>query len=467
MINDAQRAWEKTAKLLESRWDRASFDTWMRPTELLGCEADTFVVGVPSSYVCDMLKHRLYEDVKGALCAALGGEAEIEFRVHRSKPNIEDINEEMPLFQLLSRHNESHKDTSGAKPSFQEALRSPASELPKSTINPDMVFERFIVSDSNQLAAGAARVIADYPASVYNPFLVYGSVGTGKTHLLQAIANSCQQRGLHVLYVPSEAFTNDLVSSIRNRSTTLFREKYRSVDVLLVDDIQFIRGKDTTQEEFFHTFNTLVNFNKQIVLASDRHPRELETLEDRLRSRFQEGLVADIAPPEFETRIAIMELWAQERNLQIPSKMLHMVAERSSNCIRELNGLFNQIAARLRLNGGRNLSEHRVEATLNRYEKPVQDITVAHIIEVIADASNLEVDIIKGKKRVAHINHARQLAMFLAREMTESSLPQIGDAFGRSHTTVLHGCNKIGEEIKRDASFASRVQRLRNQIARV
>jgi len=462
MMKDARKAWEETAGLLELQWDRASFDTWMRPTEFLGCEADTFVVGVPSSYVCDMLKHRLYEDVKGALCEALGSEAEIEFRVHRSKPNIEDINEEMPLFQLLAQHNESHKDTSGAEPSRQEA-----SELPKSTINPDMVFERFIVSDSNQRAAEAAQVIADYPASVYNPFLVYGSVGTGKTHLLQAIANSCQQRGLHVLYVPSEAFTNDLISSIRNRSTTLFREKYRSVDVLLVDDIQFIRGKDTTQEEFFHTFNTLVNFNKQIVLASDRHPRELETLEDRLRSRFQGGLVADIAPPEFETRMAIMELWAQERNLQIPNKMLHMVAERSSNCIRELNGLFNQIAARLRLNGGRDLSEHRVEATLSRYEKPVQDITVARIIEVIANASDLEVDIIKGKKRVAYINHARQLAMFLAREMTEASLPQIGDVFGRSHTTVLHGCNKIDEEIKRDAIFASRVQHLRNQIARV
>ena len=283
----------------------------------------------------------------------------------------------------------------------------------------------------------------------------------------QAIANSCQARGLHVLYVSSEAFTNDLVNAIRNRTSAMFREKYRSVDVLLVDDIQFIRGKDTTQEEFFHTFNTLVNFNKQIVLASDRHPRELETLEDRLRSRFQGGLVADIAPPEYETRVAIMELWAKERNLQVPLDVLHMIAERSSSCIRELNGLFNQIAARLRWRGGDALSMSNAEASLDRYEKPTEQITVASIVEVIAAAFNLETAAILGKKRMARINHARQLAMFLAREMTESSLPQIGDIFGRSHTTVLHGCNKIEAEIGVDAMLATRVQHLRNQISRV
>ena len=278
-----------------------------------------------------------------------------------------------------------------------------------------MVFERFIVNDSNHLAAEAARAVAEHPATIYNPFLVYGGVGIGKTHLLHAIANSCQSRGLRVLYVSSEAFTNDLVHAIRNRTSPMFREKYRSVDVLLVDDIQFIRGKDTTQEEFFHTFNTLVNYNRQIVLASDRHPRELTTLEDRLRSRFQGGLVADIGPPELETRIAIMELWARERNVQVPMNVLTMIAERSSSCIRELNGLFNQIAARLRMNGGANLSVGRAEATLNRYEKPAEQITIGHVIDVIAAAFHLDSDTLKGKKRVARINHARQVAMFLAR----------------------------------------------------
>lgn len=466
-MSDARKAWKSATDLLELRWDRAVYETWLRPTEFLRFEANTFIIGVPNSYICDMLRHRLYEDIKAALREALDIKVEIEFRVHRSKPNIEDINEEMPLFRLLSQQDESDEAASGAGQPVQEALHSPsASGLPQSTINPNMVFERFIVNDSNHIAAKAAQIIAEHPASVYNPFLVYGSVGIGKTHLLQSIANSCQQRGLHVLYVPSEAFTNDLVKAIRDRATAQFRQKYRSVDVLLVDDIQFIRGKDTTQEEFFHTFNTLVNFNKQIVLASDRHPRELETLEDRLRSRFQGGLVTDIAPPELETRIAIMELWARERRLEMPKNMLRMVAERSSGCIRELNGLFNQIAARLRLHG-EDLTMRRAEATLNYYEKPREHITVAYIIEVIAAAFNLESDTIKSKKRLARINHARQLAMFLAREMTEASLPQIGDVFGRSHTTVLHGCNKIKEEIEMDTALASRVQHLRNQISRV
>ena len=462
MAKDARTAWKAAAKLLERRWDRASYEAWLRPATLLRCENDTFVVGVPDSYVFDMLAHRLHSDVKEALREAMGRAVEVEFRVHQAPMEPLDGEAEMPLFKLMAQR------ASATEPGPLEPIqRANGAEPPESAINPRMVFERFIVNDSNHLATEAARAVAEHPATVYNPFLVYGGVGIGKTHLLHAIANCCQVRGLRVLYVSSEAFTNDLVHAIRNRTSPMFREKYRSVDVLLVDDIQFIRGKDTTQEEFFHTFNTLVNFNRQIVLASDRHPRELTTLEDRLRSRFQGGLVADIAPPELETRIAIMELWARERNIQIPSKVLHVIAERSSSCIRELNGLFNQIAARLRINGGGNLSVRRAEATLNRYEKPAEQITVSHIIDVIAAAFNLDSDTLRGKRRVARINHARQVAMYLAREMTESSLPQIGDVFGRSHTTVLHGCNKIEAEIKLDALLASRVQQLRNQITRV
>ncbi len=466
MAIDALDAWNEATNLLELRWDRANYETWLRPTEFLQVEADRYVIGVPNSTVGEMLSQRLCDDVHQALSEVVKKEVAVEFRVQgRRRVQLAD-DEDMPLFRLLSRQEEPEASTSGR--SFQEALRMPeTADLPESAINPQMVFERFIVNESNQLAAEAARAVAEYPATVYNPFLVYGGVGIGKTHLLQAIANSCHGRGMKVLYVSSEAFTNDLVQAIRNRKTAMFREKYRSVDVLLVDDIQFIRGKDSTQEEFFHTFNSLVNFNKQIVLASDRHPRELKTLEDRLRSRFQGGLVADIAPPEYETRVAIMELWAQERDLKVPMEMLQMIAQRSSSCVRELHGLFNQIAARARIRGVEALSMRRVEASLDRYERPAEDITVSHVIEVIADSFNLDSDLIKGKKRVARINQARQLAMFLAREMTESSLQQIGELFGRSHTTILHGCNKIEAEIKIDTMLANRVQHLRNQILRV
>jgi len=464
-VEVARKAWKSATNILELKWDRANFETWMRPTQFLTVEADTFVVGVPNSYICDMLQHRLYADVQGALEEALGKPVEIEFRVHRAKPTLEEVNEEMPLFKLLAQKDDTPPQPTNPRPSFQDALREPKRpDLPESELNPRLNFDRFVVNKSNHIAAEAAQAIAEYPATVYNPFLVYGGVGIGKTHLLHAIANTCQQRGLRTLYVPSEAFTNDLVNAIRNRTTAMFREKYRSVDVLLVDDIQFIRGKDTTQEEFFHTFNALVNFNKQIVLASDRHPRELETLEDRLRSRFQGGLVADIAPPEFETRMAIMEMWAHERNLEMSDDMLQMIADRAPNNIRELHGVFNQIAARVRLGGGHNLTMHRAEATLNRYEKPRQQVTVPHIIDVVADAFNMDTDALTGKKRAARINHARQVAMFLSREMTESSLPQIGEFFGRSHTTVLHGCNKIEENIDADPVLASRIQKLRNRI---
>ena len=462
MAKDARLDWNAAAKLIARRWDRPSYEAWLRPTSFLRREGDTFVVGVPNSYVFDMLSHRLRSDVAGALREVTGSPVDVAFRVQTGPAEALDAEAETPLFQGLTRGADER--LSSAREAGHGAN---AADSPESAINPRMVFDRFIVSDSNHLATAAARAVAEHPATVYNPFLVYGGVGIGKTHLLHAIANICQARGLRVLYVSSEAFTNDLVHAIRNRTSPMFREKYRSVDVLLVDDIQFIRGKDTTQEEFFHTFNTLVNFNRQIVLASDRHPRELKTLEDRLRSRFQGGLVADIGPPELETRIAIMELWARERDIQVPMKVLHVIAERSSSCIRELNGLFNQIAARLRLNGGGDLSVRRAEATLNRYEKRAEQITVSHIIDVIATAFHLDSDTLKGKKRIARVNQARQVAMFLAREMTESSLPQIGDAFGRSHTTVLHGCNKIEAEIKLDAVLATRVRQLRKQIARV
>ena len=464
-VDVARNAWKSAYDQLEIRWDRANFETWLRPTEFLTVEADTYIVGVPNSYICDMLQYRLYDDIKEALCAAVESDVEIEFRVQRPKPKIEDSDHDMPLFRFMGQSDEEQELP---RMTLRDALRPPTRpDLPESELNPHLTFDRFVINKSNHIAAEAAQAIAEYPATVYNPFLVYGGVGLGKTHVLQAIGNACQQKGHRVLYVPSEAFTNDLVNAIRNRTTAMFREKYRSVDVLLVDDIQFIRGKDTTQEEFFHTFNALANFNKQIVLASDRHPRELETLEDRLRSRFQGGLVADISPPEYETCIAIMEMWACERELDIPFDMLQMIADRTSGSIRELNGMFNQIAARVRMNGGRNLTMYRAEATLNRYRKPREQITVERIIEVVGDAFNVNANALTGKKRAARINHARQVAMFLAREMTDESLPKIGEFFGRSHTTVLHGCNKIEVEIEVDKILASRLHQLRNQISGV
>ena len=467
---NSRDAWNITLNQLELQLDQATFDTWLRKTTFLAFENQVFKIGVPSDYVRDMLQHRLYHDICNTLTTVFGFFTEIEFVVQRIQPHTsfmsDDDSEEMPLFKLLAQQmREQEKREEQDTQSLSESIRSPQlPSLPESRLNPRFTFQRFITSFSNQVVYEAAQAIVDYPASIYNPFLIYGGVGLGKTHTLQAIAHACQSKGLQVMYVPSEAFTNDLIQSIRNRTTAMFRERYRSIDVLLVDDIQFIGGKETTQEEFFHTFNALVNFNKQVVLASDRHPRELSTLEDRLRSRFQGGLVADIQAPSFETRVAILEMWANERNLEIPYDVIYKIAESASKNIRELEGVFNQIIVQMRLNDGKPLSIYRTESTIERYHRPRRKISTRIVVEVTANCLQLDAEDLTGKKRASRINRARQIAMFLARELTDESLPQIGAEFGRSHTTVLHGYNKIAEDAEFDSVLAAQIAKIRKNI---
>jgi len=369
-----------------------------------------------------------------------------------------------PLFRFLEKQQSLPElpETSETQYGYSQRVQP---ELPDNELNPRYTFERFMVNKSNQVVYEAALAVAECPATNYNPFFVYGGVGLGKTHLLQSIAHIYQQRGFRTLYIPSEVFTNDLVTAIRNRTTAMFRDKYRMVDVLLVDDIQFIGGKETTQEEFFHTFNALVNFNKQIVLASDRHPRELKTLENRLRSRFQGGLVADIQPPEFETRIAIMQMWAQERGMKLAPAILETLALRAPNNVRELEGVFMQIVAQSQFGYG-SVSLPKVEDTIERFSQSRNTLTLDHIIRVTAEKFGFTEKDIKGKKRTARVNQTRQIAMYLCRELTEASLPQIGEAFGgRSHTTVLHGIKKIEEELEYDRVLEQRILKIQKTLS--
>lgn len=474
-----QDAWNAAYNQLELQLDRASFDTWLRPAVFLGCESDVYIIGIGNPYARDMLQYRLYRNIHRVLADVIQqDDVELRFVVHKPEPkpppvfddapaanHNKDDDDEMPLFKLLSQQqtassllpNRDQLDGADDRPLHQFTRQPVYSDLPESDLNPRYTFERFIVNRSNQVVYEAAQAVAEYPATVYNPFFVYGGVGLGKTHLLQAIAHICEASGLRTLYIPSEVFTNDLIRAIRERKTAMFRDKYRTVDVLLVDDIQFIGGKESTQEEFFHTFNALVNFNKQIVLASDRHPRELATLEDRLRSRFQGGLVADVQPPEYETRVAILRAWAQERSINLKSEILHMVAERAPNNVRELEGVFNQIVAQTRFGDGV-VALPRAETTVERYNQPRERWTLAEIIDLAARKQNLTADDLIGKRRTSRINVARQIAMYIARELTECSLPQIGEAFGgRSHTTVLHGCKKIEDQIAYDKVLESRI----------
>ncbi|MEO0563311.1 MAG: chromosomal replication initiator protein DnaA [Chloroflexota bacterium] len=467
-----QDAWQNAYIQLEIQFDRANFDTWIKDTTYLDFDANerVFVLGVQNSYARDMLQHRLYRNVRRVLSDAYGEEIEIEFELIRQVTQVESVpvrrprqQQDMPLFEYMSQQPAEPRDL----PLHQQVRRPQLNDLPESEINPRLTFDRYVVNRANQMVFEAARAVAESPNGVYNPLMIYGGVGLGKTHLLQAIANDCAGRNLRVIYVPSEAFTNDLVAAIRKRQQAMFREKYRSADILIVDDVQFIAGKESTQEEFFHTFNALYTFNKQIVLASDRHPDQLTTLEDRLRSRFAGGLIVDVQPPEFETRVAILDMWAQERHIDLDLGVLEMIADRAPDNIREMEGVFNHIIAKARFAPDQ-FSFPQAERTLSRFEQPrnhVHPVTVQRVLEVTASAFDMDVATLASKRRTRRVNLARQTAVYLARELTDASLPQIGDAVGgRTHSTIIHACNKMQEEIDTDRTVAEQVERIRRML---
>ncbi len=456
--------------------DRASFETWLRGAVLLGFEDGVgetpcrFVIGVKNSYARDMLQHRLYRNVRRVLSDVCGQSVELRFEINKpAEPKpveaSEQASDELPLFRLLAQQDHTLAgERDASKPLHELVARPQRPDLPETELNPRFTFDRFIPGSENATIFAAAQAVAERPASAYNPFFIYGGVGLGKTHLLQAVAQACKARNLRVIYIPSEVFTNDLVDAIRQRTQAMFRDKYRSVDVLLVDDIQFIAGKESTQEEFFHTFHALYTFNKQVILASDRPPRDLTTLEARLRSRFEGGLVMDIQPPSFETRLAILSNWASERNLMLPRHVAEMIAGRAKLNVRELEGIFNQVVATAQLTR-QPLSAGVTEDILEGYRRPREHVTVAQVLDLTARHHGLTVEDLVGKRRTGAINQARQIAMYLAREITSASLPQIGDAFGgRTHSTVLHSCNKIAEDMESDPQVRTIVKDIRERL---
>lgn len=475
-------AWETAYHQLEHQLDRGSFDTWLRGAAYVAVEEGVFVIGVRNEYARDVLQNRLLRNVRRVLADVCGEAVDIRFVVRRAQPVAEravssdstSSADEMPLFRLLAQQEAiqaAEPDPEPLPPVHQRIVRPQRPPLPESDLNPRYTFERFIVNGSNRISYEAARAVVENPAQAYNPFFVYGGVGLGKTHLLQAIAHAYNARGLRAIYIPAEVFLNDLVDALRHKTTAMFRDKYRSVDALLVDDIHFIAGKDSTQEEFFHTFNALYTFNRQIVMASDRHPRELTTLEDRLRSRFEGGLITDVQPLEFETRLAILEMWAQERALHIAPDILEMIGQHAPPSVREMEGFFTQVIARSKL-GGAPLTVQSARHMLENFQGPRDHhlnrvISPQQIIETTAAYFQLSVKELTGKRRTSRINQARQVAMFLTRELTDASLPQIGDVFGgRSHTTVLHGCNRIAEEVEFDPALRQRLGSIRAEVQR-
>ncbi|GAB4477984.1 MAG: chromosomal replication initiator protein DnaA [Anaerolineales bacterium] len=439
----AEQAWQAAMGQLQIEMPRAAFDTWVRKTEFLAYEDGCFIIGAPNAYACDWLESRLTSAASRLLTGLMGRSVQVRFTVWKDSSSAEDTAETEP-----------------------DESTPPTTTLahPNGSLNPRYTFENYVVGANNRLAHAASLAVADQPAVAYNPLFIYGGVGLGKTHLLHAIGNTCHQRGLQVLYVSAEEFTNDLINAIRSQNTQVFREKYRRIDVLLVDDIQFIAGKESTQEEFFHTFNTLHGQNKQIVISSDRPPKALVTLEERLRSRVEWGLTVDIQPPDLETRIAILRQKAEGNGYAIPDDLLDRIARRVQSNIRELEGVLNRVAAYAQLSGAP-ITPQLIDTVLTDFLPQRPEIQPEEVIEAVAQYYNVPRQRLISAERRREVAFPRQIAMYLLHREAQCSLPQIGELLGgRDHTTILYGCEKIEDLTERDEQLRRQLNQIREQL---
>ncbi len=442
MINKASlnEIWEHILTTLKNKLNSPSIDTWvqlMKPVSLID---DSFFIEVPDKFSSEWLNDRYGPIIHSILYDYLEKEINVEFILNH---------------EIASKINKKQKN-----PQIIEEKRP--------LLNHKYTFDTFVVGNNNRFAHAASQAVADAPAKSYNPLFIYSGVGLGKTHLMHAIGHHvlAKKKYFKVLYITSEKFTNELINSIRYYKTDEFRNKYRNVDILLIDDIQFLAGKESTQEEFFHTFNSLYEANKQIIISSDRPPKDIPTLEDRLRSRFEWGLITDMQPPDFETRIAILRKKAQQENLDIPDEVLNYIAVKIQSNIRELEGALIRLIAYASFN--------KQEINLSLAEDVLKDIfpeskpriiTVQLIQQIIADYFNIRVEDLKAKKRTRVVSYPRQIAMYVTREMTDLSLPKIGEYFGgRDHTTVMHACDRISSEMQLDPDLEQTIKDLIHKI---
>jgi len=455
----AAHIWSAALGELQLQMTQATFETWLRDSKLVTYEDGTFVVAVKNGYAKDWLENRLLATIKRTLARLAERTVDVRFVVGTEETR--DAEDDIPLLKAASPASDSaQKTTSRPAPSNPVSARCSSGRK----LNPRYTFDSFIVGPGNRLAHAASMAVIESPAGAYNPLFIYGGVGLGKTHLLHAIGHACQDQGIDTLYVSSETFTNDLIEAIRSHTTDTFREKYRTADILLVDDIQFIAGKERTQEEFFHTFNALHGADKQIVLSSDRPPKALSTLEKRLCSRFEWGLIADVQAPDLETRIAILRTKAAFTEVKIPDKIISTIAAQIQSNIRELEGALNQVVAVARLTD-KPLTMEVAEMALGNLLPRRRELAPNDIIGHVARYFDLDVDQVKGRSRKRDVARPRQIAMYLIREETDASLPQIGDLLdGRDHSTILYGCERVTELLEENLDFRREVTTLRQQM---
>lgn len=439
---NTEQAWQSVLGQLQMDMPKASFDTWVRDTRPLTYENGVMTVAVQNAYARDWLESRLASTVSRLLVGVLNSNVAVNF--------------------VVTQGGEAEAVEAEAAGSVPNEANEPRPR--NSSLNPRYTFDTYVVGSGNRLAHAACQAVAEKPARAYNPLFLYGGVGLGKTHLLHAVGNACHARGLNVLYVSSEEFTNDLINAIRTHTTQAFREKYRSMDVLLIDDIQFIAGKESTQEEFFHTFNTLHGQDKQIIVSSDRPPKALVTLEERLRSRFEWGLAADIQPPDLETRLAILRAKAERTGRFIPDEILDAISRRVQSNIRELEGALNRIIAFADLSG-QSLTPQLVEVALADLLPRRGNISPEKILELVAREWQTTVEVLLGRDRSQKVVEPRQAAMYILRRATDTSLPRIGEILGgRDHTTVLYGIEKCANEMDTRPDLRRRIANIEQQL---
>ena len=442
METELKDLWDKTLNIIKGELTEVSFNTWIKSCEPICISSNTIKISVPNSFTQDILEKRYKDLVINSIEAACSKTYKLEFLI-------------------ASEIQEAEEKEVRTKEPKKDSIAITVNDEMSSILNPKYTFDSFVIGNSNRFAHAASLAVAESPAKAYNPLFIYGGVGLGKTHLMHAIGHYILQNNpsAKVAYVSSEKFTNELINAIKDDKNEEFRTKYRSVDVLLIDDIQFIAGKERTQEEFFHTFNTLHEANKQIILSSDRPPKEIPTLEDRLRSRFEWGLIADIQAPDFETRMAILKKKADVEKLNVPNEVMVYIATKIKSNIRELEGALIRIVAYSSLTNREITVDLATEALKDIISnKQNKSITIDLIQDVVAAYFNLRVEDLKSQRRTRNVAYPRQIAMYLSRKLTDMSLPKIGEEFGgRDHTTVIHAYEKISESLNNDESLENTV----------
>ncbi len=448
----AQKAWKATIAQMKGSMDRQTFNTLLGSAELLACEDGVYTVGMTNGFTRDWAEQRLSETIEKVLSGMADGPQKVAFVVTGTwQPS------------RIEKETPAEVSPAGNVPAAAEVSAS-AVRPSADNILARFTFDNFVVSNNNNLASAAARAVSETPNGAYNPLFIYGGVGMGKTHLLHAIGNRLKGSELKVVFASSEEFTSDFIRSIQNRDDETFRMKYRTADVLLIDDIQFIIGKESTQEAFFHTFNKLYEMNKQIVITSDRPPKAMATLDERMRSRFEWGLAVDIQPADLETRIAILSAKVQRSGRQVPMEVLEQIARQVTSNIRELEGALNRVLAVSDL-CGHTLDKELVRMSLADMSTPKHNTSADEIIESVSDVFGVPVEKVMSRDRTKDVALTRQVIMYLMREEANVSLPQIGLAMGgRDHTTVIHACEKVSTLLRTDNQFRSRVFRAKDMI---